>query len=172
MTRLFVLLLAATIAPAASIWTYTFTDWAPGVDVSAPIGFSFSVDQPLVIAAPDGLVVPATDLACTVPTGDACRFAELWWQAPGDLRVLFAYAAAPAPPDDADFLIPSLGAEGLYGYRATEQATFTIHDPPLVTPEPGLRWLLLTMSLMVLGFRWRLLSYEPAITSPARASDG
>lgn len=150
---LFVLVLTGMIAnraAAASIWTYTFTDQL-AIDPSQALGFSFSVAQPLAIAANDTLVVTPSSLeSCIVPAGGSCQFAELWWQAPGDLRVNFEYA--PYSPDgaftdDADFAIPSLSEEGVYGYRTTELATFTIHDP-VVTPEPA-NGLLVTMGLML-----------------------
>jgi hypothetical protein len=133
---LIVLIAVGFTAPAAradSIWIYTFSDQL-GIDPSTPIGFSFSVPQPLQIAADDTFVIQAASLdTCVVPVGGVCQFAQLWWQAPGDLRVLFEYA--PAATANADFQISSLGDEGLYGYRVTELATFIIHDP-VVTPEP------------------------------------
>jgi hypothetical protein len=126
---------AAPAARADSIWIYTFSDQL-GVDPSTPVGFSFSVPQPLQIAANDTFVVQAANLdTCVVPAGGVCQFAQLWWQAPGDLRVLFEYGPYPTATDNADFQISSLGDEGIYGYRITELATFTIHDP-VVTPEP------------------------------------
>jgi hypothetical protein len=148
---------AAPKAHADSIWIYTFSDQI-GLDPATQIGFSFSVSQPLQIAPNENLVIPAADLAtCLVPVGGSCQFAQLWWQAPGDLRVLFEYAPYPSPTDNADFLIQSLADQGVYGYRISELATFTIHDP-VVTPEPPTGLLLLiALCLAALGLiaKWR-----------------